>query len=82
MSTVWIRVRDVCKEPAEEVRRDPTRRAIVEFRKGELADPINGHEQIQLALLGPDFGEIDVEVAHRIGFERLARLDRRRSWGD
>ena len=66
-------VRDVFKQPAEEVRRDPTRRAIVEFRKGELADPIDGHEQIQLALLGPDLGEIDVDVAHRIGFERLAR---------
>ena len=74
-------VRDVFKEPAEEVRRDPSGRAIVEFRKGELADPIDGHEQIQLALLGPDLGEIDVDVAQRIGFERLARPTGLRSSG-
>ena len=53
-------------EPSKEVRRDPACRPFVELREGELADPVDGHEQIQLALFGPDLREIDVDVPERI----------------
>jgi hypothetical protein len=42
---------------------------FVEFRDGELADAVDRHEQIQLALLRPHFGQIDVELPERIRSE-------------
>jgi hypothetical protein len=37
--------------------------------KGELGGPINGDQQVEPALRGVDLGDIDVEVAERIGLE-------------
>ena len=59
----------VFDEPSEEVRCGPVSGPFVEFCKGELADPIDRNEQIQLALLGPDLREIDVDVPKRIRLE-------------
>jgi hypothetical protein len=44
----------------------------VELGKGELRGPVNGHEEVELALRGPDLGNVDVEVADRVGLEALA----------
>jgi hypothetical protein len=50
-----------------------------EADEGELARAVDGHEQAQLALLGADLGDVEVEVADRIGGEalllRLVALD-------
>ena len=37
----------------------------------ELLAPVHGHEEVQLALLGADFGDVDVEIAQRVALERL-----------
>jgi hypothetical protein len=60
-------------EPAQELGRCASRRLLVQFRKCELAHPIDGDEQVQLALVRPDLREIDVDVPERIGLELLAR---------
>jgi hypothetical protein len=39
--------------------------------EGELRGAVDGGQKIELALLGPDFGDIDMEVADRIGLELL-----------
>jgi hypothetical protein len=39
------------------------------LRIGELRDPVYRHEEIQLAFLGADFRDVDMEVADRIDFE-------------
>ncbi len=59
-------------ESAQEIRGDPARRPFMQFRERELADPIDGDEQIQLALLSPDLREVDVDVPERIGLELSA----------
>jgi hypothetical protein len=38
---------------------------------GELAGSINGHKEIELALLGTHLGDIDMEVADGILLELL-----------
>ena len=44
-------------------------------RDGEPRGPVNGDEQVELALAGADLGDVEVEEPDRIGFERpLARL--------
>ena len=45
--------------------RDPV--AFSSVREGELRGPVDGDEQIEFALLGPDLGDVDVEEADRIG---------------
>ena len=60
-------------EVPEKVARDTPRRLLVQFDKGELARAIDGDEEVELALLGPDLGNVDVEGAQRVGLEPLAR---------
>lgn len=52
---------------------------LVQLDEGELGGPVDGHEQIEPALLGADLGNVDVEVTDRIGLElapvRLVALD-------
>ena len=67
------RVANAADELAQKVRGDPSRRAFVELREGELTDPIDGDEQIELSFVRPDVREIDVEVPQRLGLELLAR---------
>lgn len=40
--------------------------------EGELRGTIDGHQQVELALFCAHFGDVDVEVADRIGLELLA----------
>ena len=55
----------------EEVGRDLACRLLVQLGKGELAGAIDGHEQVELASLGADLGDIEMEVADRVGLEAL-----------
>jgi hypothetical protein len=60
---------------AQELRRFHLARALDQAGEGELARAVDGHEQAQLALPGADLGDVDVEVADRVGGEALlARL--------
>jgi hypothetical protein len=42
-------------------------------REGVLRRPVHGHEEVQLAFLGADLGDVDVEVAERTALEGLLR---------
>ena len=50
-------VRYPVDEPAKEVGRNSPGRACMKLCEGELADPVDGHKQIELSLLGPDLGK-------------------------
>jgi hypothetical protein len=39
--------------------------------EGVLRGPVHGHEEVELALLGADLGDVDVEVAERVALEGL-----------
>ena len=54
---------------SEEVRGDAPRRLLMQLGEGELRGSVDGHEEIELAFLGADFGNVDVEVADGIGLE-------------
>jgi hypothetical protein len=45
----------------------------MQFGEGELAGTVDSDKQIKLALLGPDFCDVDVKVADRIWLEFLPR---------
>ena len=46
----------------------------MQLGEGELAAPVDGDEQVKLALFGPRLGEVDVEEADGAGLERRLRL--------
>ena len=46
-------------------------RVLDELREGELAGPIDGHEEVELAFGGLHLGDVDVEEADRVGLELL-----------
>lgn len=46
----------------------------VQLDEGELRGPVHRHEQMQLALLDANLGEVDMKVADRVGLEWLAGL--------
>src|SRR5215207_11310327 len=48
-------------EAAKEVARDTPRRLLVRLGEGELGRAVDGHEEVELALLGPDLGDVEVE---------------------
>jgi len=70
-------------EVQQEVGRDPPCGLLVQLGEGELRGPIDGDEEIEPALRGAYFGDVDVEVADRVGLElalyALAVLDVRES---
>jgi len=41
----------------------------MQLHKGELGCAVDGDQQIELALLGSDFREVDGEVADRVALE-------------
>ena len=46
----------------------------MQLNEGELGNPIDGGQEIEPSLGGLDFGDVDVEVAERVGLElALAR---------
>ena len=64
---------------SEEVASDAPGSALMQLGIRKLAGSINGYKEIEFALLGPDLGDIDMEVADGILLElllcRLAALD-------
>lgn len=47
---------------------------LVQLGEGELAAPVDGDEQLELTLFGPDLGNVDMEVADRMELEGLPGL--------
>ena len=44
----------------------------VQLSVGELACPVNRHEQIQFPFFGSDLGDVDMDVPQRIVLERFS----------
>lgn len=65
-------VRNGCDQTEQKLSGDGRWSLLVQFDVGELRCSVDGDEHMELALLGADFGNVDVEVAERIGFELLA----------
>jgi hypothetical protein len=42
----------------KEVAGDTPRRLLVQLDKGELGRAVDGHDEVKLALLGPDRGDV------------------------
>ena len=62
-------VGDGLDQRPQEVPGDAAGGFLMQFDEGELRGSINGHQKVELALLGANLGDIDVEIAERIGFE-------------
>ena len=56
-------------EGAQEVTGDTPCGFLVQVEEGELADPVDGDQQIQPTLSGLDLSDVDVEVAERVGLK-------------
>ena len=63
-------IRNCLDESLEEHSSGPR---VGELDYSELRSPIDGHEQVELALGGPDLGQVDVEESDRIGVKLLSR---------
>ena len=44
---------------------------FMQLGNGKLRCPVDGHEELELALFGSHFGNVDVKVANRVFFESL-----------
>lgn len=58
-------------EVSQELGRDHLGGPLVQFDIGELAGPIDGHEEIELAFSRLHLGDVDVDVADRVALELL-----------
>ena len=56
-------------QATQEISGGPPRDLLVQFDEGELRRPIDRDDEIELALSGSDLGEVDMEIADRIGLE-------------
>jgi len=56
----------------EEVGRNPLRGLFVHLDEGELRGAVDRDQEIELALFGTHLGDIEMEVADRVGLEFLA----------
>ena len=56
-------------QAAQEVSRGATRHLLMQFDEGELRGSVDGDEEIELALGGSNLGDVDMEIADRIGLE-------------
>jgi hypothetical protein len=45
----------------------------VQFGEGELGGPVDRNEEVELSLLGPHLGDVDVEEADRVALELRAQ---------
>lgn len=67
----------------EEVACDPPSRLLVQLDEGELGRTVDGDEQVEPPFRRVDLGQIDVEVAERVGLEArplgLVAVDLRQS---
>jgi len=66
-------VRNGVDQAAEKVSGVAPADPLMQFGKGKLAGAINGNEHVELALFGPNLGDVDVEVANRTCREFLLR---------
>jgi hypothetical protein len=66
-------VRDGFDESSQELGSDMPASLLVQSGEGDLGDPVDGDEQIELPGFGPDLGDIDVEVADGVGLELPSR---------
>jgi hypothetical protein len=60
------------QQDAQEVGGNARGGAIRQLGEGELRHAADGHEEVELALLGPDLGDVDLEKADGVGLEALA----------
>jgi len=56
----------------EEVGRPPLSGLLMDLSEGEFRGPVDGDEEVKLALLGAHLRDIDVKVDDRVGLELLA----------
>ena len=62
-------VRDGLDQPAQEICGVAARDRLAELDKGELRGSVDGDEEIEFALGGSNLGDIDMEIADRVGLE-------------
>ena len=56
-------------EAAQELRGGAARHFLMQFDEGELRRPINGDDEMELALSGSNLGDVDMEIADRVSFK-------------
>ena len=56
---------------AQEVSGSLARDLLMQFDEGELRGSVDCNEQIEFALRGSDFGEVDMKIADRVSLEFL-----------
>ena len=56
-------------QAAQEVPRGLARHLLMQLDKGELGGAVDRHQQVELALRGAHFGDVDVKLADRVGLE-------------
>ncbi len=61
-------------QATEEVGGDAAGRLLVQLRKGKLRGTVDGDEEVMLAVLGAQLGDVDVKVADGVILEGLLRL--------
>ena len=53
----------------KEVPRGAARHLLVQLDEGELRRSVDGDDEVEFALRGSNFGEVDMKIADRIGLE-------------
>jgi hypothetical protein len=66
-------IRDGGDQPAQEVPGRAARHLLMQLEESELRGSIDGDEEIELALGCSNLGEVDMEIADRIGLELAFR---------
>jgi hypothetical protein len=66
-------VGDSLDEAAQEVRGRVARHLLVQFDEGEFGGPVDRDDEIEPALSGSNLGDVDMELADRIGLELALR---------
>ena len=62
-------VGDGLDQAAQEVRGRAARHLLMQFDEGELRGPVDRDDEMELALSGSNLGDVDMEIADRIGLE-------------
>lgn len=63
------RVRHGLDEGAEGISNDKSCHLLVQLDKRKLGDAVDRDQEVEPTFCGLDFGNIDVEIALRVGFE-------------
>src|ERR1700683_1573883 len=67
--TVGTFIGDGGEQATQEISGGPPRDFLMQFDEGELRRPVDGDDEMELALSGSDLGEVDMEIADRMGLE-------------